>query len=225
MFPGECGCSKLAAGLGRTSYQGGHPHSLRLRTELSLFSRQPPASSQLVSSNRPTHAMLSMQPFFWHPQRPKTSADVFQVEQQLWAVLARDRASYWRDRRVEPRGQESGQAPLYTSLDKEKKEIGLLQVTHLARPDGEPRFAARLMQVALEDNPIYISISYAWGEQSVALQAVVHPVLGGPGGRPRLGRGGRVRTPRREVGRAVPDLPVGHGQRRPAVPGHGQAPR
>lgn len=92
---------------------------------------------------------------------------MFQVEQQLWAVLARDRASYWRDRRVEPRGQESGQAPLYTSLDKEKKEIRLLQVTHLARPDGEPRFAARLMQVALEDNPIYISISYAWGEQSV----------------------------------------------------------
>ncbi|KAL2277885.1 hypothetical protein FJTKL_15165 [Diaporthe vaccinii] len=112
--------------------------------------------------------MLSMHHFYWHPQRPKTSADVFQVEQELWAVLAGHRASYWRNRGIEPRGPFSEGAPLYAPLEKEKKEIRLLQVTRLAPFDGnDTRFVAQLVQVTLQDNPTYVSISYTWGEQSV----------------------------------------------------------
>lgn len=108
-----------------------------------------------------------MQLFYWPPQRPKTSADAFQVEQELWAVLAGHRASYWRTRGIEPRGPISERAPLYTSLEKEKKEIRLLQVTRSAQSDGiDTRFVAQLVQVALEDNPTYVAISYTWGEQS-----------------------------------------------------------
>lgn len=109
-----------------------------------------------------------MHHFYWHPQRPKTSADVFQVEQELWAVLAGHRASYWRNRGIEPRGPISDGAPLYTSLEKEKKEIRLLQVTRSAQSDGnDTRFAAQLVQVALGDNPTYVAISYVRGEQSI----------------------------------------------------------
>lgn len=112
--------------------------------------------------------MLSMHHFYWHPQRPKTSADVFQVEQELWAVLAGHRASYWRNRGIEPRGPISVGAPLYTSLEKEKKEIRLLQVTRSAQSDdNDMSFVGQLVQVALEDNPTYLAISYVRGEQSV----------------------------------------------------------
>lgn len=109
--------------------------------------------------------MLSMHRFYWHPQRPKTSADVFQVEQQLWGILAGDRASYWRRRAAEPRGPSS---PLYTSLDEQRREVRLLEVSRPAQSDGqEASLAARLVQVALDDNPTYVAISYAWGEPSV----------------------------------------------------------
>lgn len=109
-----------------------------------------------------------MHHFYWHPQRPKTSADVFQVEQELWAVLAGHRASYWRNRGIEPRGPTSAGAPLYKSLEKEKKEIRLLQVTRSAQSDGnDTRFVAQLVQVSLEDNPTYVAISYVRGDQSI----------------------------------------------------------
>ncbi|KAK7697401.1 hypothetical protein SLS64_013594 [Diaporthe eres] len=112
--------------------------------------------------------MTSMQLFYWHPQRPKTSADVFQVEQELWAILAGHRASYWRTRGIELRVPNADGAPLYTSLEKEKKEVRLLQVTRLVQSDGqESSFVGQLVQVALEDNPPYVAISYTWGEQSV----------------------------------------------------------
>ncbi|KAL1877413.1 hypothetical protein Daus18300_002397 [Diaporthe australafricana] len=104
--------------------------------------------------------------FYWHPQRPKTSADVFQVEQQLWGILARDRASYRRRRAAEPRGPSS---PLYTPLDEQRREVRLLEVSRPAQSDGqESTVAARLVQAALDDNPTYLAISYAWGEASVA---------------------------------------------------------
>lgn len=106
--------------------------------------------------------------WFWHPQRPKTSADVFQVEQQLWGVLAGDRALYWRSRAVEPQRSISETTELYTSLGKERRDIRLLRVTHLAQSDakGTP-FVAQLVHAALDDSPTYLAISYAWGEKSI----------------------------------------------------------
>lgn len=105
--------------------------------------------------------------WFWHPQRPKTSSDVFQVEQQLWGLLAGDRASYWRSRAAELRGPVSDEAPLYTSLDKERKEVRLLRVSRLAPSSPEEkRFVGQLVHASLEDSPTYAAISYAWGEPS-----------------------------------------------------------
>ncbi|KAI3393273.1 hypothetical protein diail_4506, partial [Diaporthe ilicicola] len=113
--------------------------------------------------------MLGWHRFYWHPQRPKTSADVFQVEQQLWGILAGDRASYWRSRAVEPRGPSTGEAPLYASLNKTRREVRLLEVSRAAQYDGqETSLAAGLVQVALDDSPTYVAISYAWGDTSVA---------------------------------------------------------
>lgn len=106
--------------------------------------------------------------WFWHPQRPKTSADVFQVEQQLWGVLAGDRASSWRNRAVESQKPVSEVADLYASLDRERRDIRLLRVTRPAQSDEKEKgFAAQLVHVALDDNPTYLAISYAWGEQAV----------------------------------------------------------
>lgn len=105
--------------------------------------------------------------WFWHPQRPKTSADVFQVEQQLWGLLAGDRASYWCNRAAELQSPALDEAPLYTSLEMERKEVRLLRVSRLARSASEEtRFVGQLVHAALEDNPTYVAISYAWGEPS-----------------------------------------------------------
>ncbi|KAG8165586.1 hypothetical protein KVR01_004138 [Diaporthe batatas] len=105
--------------------------------------------------------------WFWHPQRPKTSADVFQVEQQLWGILAGDRAPYWCKRAAEPRSPESGAAPLYTSLEKERKEVRLLRVSRLARSAPEEAgFVGQLVHAALEDNPTYVAVSYARDDPS-----------------------------------------------------------
>lgn len=106
--------------------------------------------------------------WFWHPQRPKTSADVFKVEQQLWGVLVGDRASHGRNRTVEPQRPISEAADLYTSLQTESRHIRLLRVTRPAQSDArETGFAAQLVHVDLDDHPTYLAISYAWGEKSV----------------------------------------------------------
>lgn len=106
--------------------------------------------------------------WFWHPQRTKTSADVFQVEQQLWGVLARDRASNWGQHAVEPQRLVSEAADLYTPLERERRHIRVLRVTRLAQSDArKTSFAAQLVHVALDDDPTYLAISYAWGEKSV----------------------------------------------------------
>lgn len=97
--------------------------------------------------------------WFWHPQRPKTSADVFRVEQQLWGILAGDR---------EPQKPISQAADLYLPLERERRNIRLLRVTRLAQSETEQTgFAAQVVHVDLDDDPTYLAISYAWGEKSV----------------------------------------------------------
>lgn len=97
--------------------------------------------------------------WFWHPQRPKTSADVFRVEQQLWGILAGDR---------EPQKPNSQAADLYLPLERERRNIRLLRATRLAQSETEQTgFAAQVVHVDLDDDPTYLAISYAWGDKSV----------------------------------------------------------
>lgn len=60
------------------------------------------------------------------------------------------------------------EAALYIPLEEERRDTRLLRVTRLAQSDEkETSFVAQLVHVALDDNPTYLAISYAWGEKSI----------------------------------------------------------